>query len=55
MSVRLSLPGKESSAVVLGWKVLRVTGGMLDRDAPKFLDLLIEALGENMGDNDKEN
>jgi len=31
----------------LGWKVLRVTGGMLDRDALGFLELLIEALGEN--------
>jgi very-short-patch-repair endonuclease len=38
---------KYSNAAVLGWKVLRVTGGMLDRDALGFLELLIQALGEN--------
>jgi very-short-patch-repair endonuclease len=38
---------KYNAAAVLGWKVLRVTGGMLDRDALGFLELLIEALGEN--------
>jgi len=36
---------KYSTAAALGWKVLRVTGGMLDRAALDFLDLLIEALG----------
>jgi len=40
---------KYNSAAVLGWKVLRVTGGMLDRAALDFLDLLIEALnGEDV-------
>jgi len=38
---------KYNAAAVLGWKVLRVTGGMLDRDALGFLELLIDALGEN--------
>jgi len=38
---------KYNAAAVLGWKVLRVTGGMLDRDALGFLELLIKALGEN--------
>jgi len=38
---------KYNAAAVMGWKVLRVTGGMLDRDALGFLELLIEALGEN--------
>jgi len=38
---------KYNAAAVLGWKVLRVTGGMLDRDALGFLELLIQALGEN--------
>ena len=38
---------KYNAAAVLGWKVLRVTGGILDRDALGFLELLIEALGEN--------
>jgi very-short-patch-repair endonuclease len=38
---------KYNAASVLGWKVLRVTGGMLDRDALGFLEMLIEALGEN--------
>jgi len=35
---------KYNSAAVLGWKVLRVTGGMLDKDALDFLDLLVQAL-----------
>ena len=48
MSVYLFLHGKETSAAaVLGWKVLRVTGGMLDGDALGFLELLVQALGEN--------
>jgi very-short-patch-repair endonuclease len=35
---------KYSTAAAMGWKVLRVTAGMLDRDALGFLDLLIRAL-----------
>jgi len=38
---------KYNAAAVMGWKVLRVTGGMLDGDPLGFLELLIEALGEN--------
>jgi very-short-patch-repair endonuclease len=42
---------KYSTAAAMGWKVLRVTAGMLDRDALGFLDLLIEALdGEKTDD-----
>jgi len=41
---------KYNAAAVLGWKVLRVTGGMLDGDALGFLELLVQALGENCGE-----
>lgn len=38
---------KYNAAAALGWTVLRVTAGMLDKDALGFLDLLIEALDGN--------